>query len=114
MKEKLYRVDVAGTLYVLAEDDEKAEEEAVLSELSDCGIAIAPPVRVRPGDPIVEGWEDAYPFCKKANDKTVGELVEPMEATEEDILEAIEFLRSTNCKSLNLVATKLEEDLKEA
>lgn len=122
---KLYSVGIEGTVYVLADDEESAVEVAVQSverlTLDECGIEVHGPTEIKKGHKPPEGWEDSAPFCDddhKDDTRTVKELIEALEeeeivATEDDIVKTIEFLKTTNCISYNLVAGLLERQLKD-
>lgn len=78
---KLYRVAVEVTVYVLAEDGEKAEEigrEGVRSEIeagSEHPISIA---EVQPGDVRAEGWtRSSLPYG--CGETTLGEALDALE-----------------------------------
>ena len=84
MTDKLYKVGVAGSIYVLANNDEEAVEGAVRSlyhhDTEECGLTIMDPELVKAGHRVPETWKTGLPFSKHSPEveKTVQELVDEM------------------------------------
>ena len=72
---KLYRVEVSGELYVLAENRVHAQTIAIRQRIGE--------VDTRPGEPVASidtvpaQWRDAWPFCEPDDSEgTIRELFE--------------------------------------
>lgn len=118
---KLYKIEMSGYTYVMAEDEDRAIVAAVRAHYGhspeELGLEYLDPEEVEPDHTPEPIWVGGVPFGED-RDRSLEEILvemrtpqEEVEPSEDDIREVVELLKASNCRAHNLVALKLEEGI---